>query len=239
MTRKLIGGLLFGSLLLAVPAVALAADHGNTHMDLAFKTTTKSKAAGSSRAPRPVGLSVEIAQTTRSGTGQPATSKALNITLPGEFRFQGRTWPKKLRCDPVKANQAKSNSACPKGSAIGKGHVTATAGTGGLKSEIAVTPYVTTGGDLGLWLATNTPLPIHQMLVGKVTNGRIVRVAIPTNIQQPLVGVKSAIALLRFSLTRGVVSTGCPASKHWTLKFQNVYDDGGSATAIAKAPCRR
>jgi hypothetical protein len=51
--------------------------------------------------------------------------------------------------------------------------------------------------------------------------------------------VKSAIQNLRFSLTRGVVSTGCPASKKWTLKFQNVYDDGGSATASATAPCRK
>src|SRR4029450_11321148 len=37
MTRKIIGGLLLGSLLLAAPAVAFAADHGDTHMDLTFK----------------------------------------------------------------------------------------------------------------------------------------------------------------------------------------------------------
>jgi len=239
MTRKIIGGLLLGSLLLAVPAVAFAADHGDTHMDLTFKTTAKSKKAGTARHPRAASLSLGITQRTFSGTGQPATSKALNITLPKEFRFQGKSWPKKLRCDPIKANSVKSNSACPKGSAIGKGHVTATAGDGGIKSEIDVTPYVTKSGDLGLWLATNTPLPIHQMLIGKVTNSRVVKVAIPSNIQQPLVGVKSAITSMNFSLTRGVVSTGCGAGKKWTLKFQNVYDDGGSATASAKAPCRR
>ena len=239
MTRKLIGGLLLGSLLLAVPAVAFAADHGDTHMDLAFKTTAKSRDAGTPSKPRPASLSIQIDQHTLSGTGQPASSKALNITLPKEMKFQGATWPKKLRCDPIKANQAKSNSACPKGSAIGKGHVTATAGNGGIKSEIDVTAYVTKSGDLGLWLATNTPLPIHQMLIGKVSKSRVIKVAIPGNIQQPLVGVKSAIQLLRFSLTRGVVSIGCPSSKHWSLKFQNVYDDGGSATASATAPCRK
>ena len=117
--------------------------------------------------------------------------------------------------------------------------MTATAGNGGLKSEIDVPPYVTTSGDLGLWLETATPLPIHQMLIGKVTNGRTIKVAIPSNIQQPLTGVKSAIAQLRFSLTRGVESTGCPASKNWTLKFQNVYDDGGSTTDRDTAPCRK
>ena len=239
MTRKIIGGLVLGSLLLAVPAAAFAADHGDTHMDLAFKTTPKSQAAGTSSKPRPVSLSLGITQRTLSGSGQPATSKALNITLPREFRFTGRSWPSKLRCDPVKANAVKSNSACPKGSAIGKGHVTATAGDGRLVSEIGVTPYVTKSGDLGLWLATSTPIPIHQMLIGKVTNSRIVKVAIPSNIQQPVFGVRSAIRSMNFSLTRGVVSTGCPASKNWTLKFQNVYDDGGSATASAKTACRR
>ncbi len=239
MTRKVIGSLLAGALLLVIPAAALAADHGDTHMDLTFTTTSKSQAAGTAHKPRPVSLSIAIAQTTRSGTGQAATSKALNITLPKELRFVGHSWPKKLRCDPLKANQLKSNSACPKGSAIGRGHVTATAGDGGLKSEIDVTPYVTTSGDLGLWLATNTPLQIHQMLIGKVANDRTIKVAIPSNIQQPLTGVKSAIASMNFSLTRGVVSTGCGAGKKWTLKFQNVYDDGGSATAAAKAPCRK
>jgi hypothetical protein len=208
-------------------------------MDLSFKTTAKSRDAGTPSKPRPASLSIQIAQRTLSGTGQPATSKALNITLPKEFKWQGATWPKRLRCDPIKANSAKSNSVCPRGSALGKGHVTATAGDGGIKSEIDVTPYVTKRGALGLWLSTSTPLPIHQMLIGTVSKSRIVKVAIPSNIQQPLVGVKSAIQNLRFSLTRGVVSTGCPASTKWTLKFQNVYDDGGSATASATAPCRK
>jgi hypothetical protein len=238
MTRKIIGGLLVGSLLLAVPGSALAADYGNTHMDLTFKTTPKSMKAGTTRSPRPASLSIAIAQSTLSGSGQPGTSKALNITLPKEMKFLGATWPKKLRCNPVKANQAHSDSACPKGSMIGKGHVTATAGDGGITSEMDVRAYVTTTGALGLWLTTQRPLPIHEMLIGKVSRGRTIKVAIPSHIQQPLVGVKSAIRVLSFSLTRGVVSTGVPASKHWTLKFQNVYDNGGSATASATAPCR-
>jgi hypothetical protein len=151
------------------------------------------------------------------------------------------------RCDPIKANQAKSDGACPKRSSIGSGHVTATAGNGSLVSEIAVRSYVTRSGDLGLWLSTATPLPINQMLVGKVSRGRTIRVAIPSNIQQPLVGVKSAIRVLRFSLpgttrvngkTVGAVeSTGCPSSKKWKLSFQSVYTHG-SITDTDTAPCR-
>ena len=171
-------------------------------MNVNFKTTSKSSKAGTKSKPRPANLSIELTQSTRSGTGQPASSAALNITLPKEFRFTGRTWPKKLRCDPIKANQAKSDSACPRRSSIGTGHVTASAGNGTLFSEIAVRAYVTTSGDLGLWLSTATPLPINQML-----------------------------RVLRFTLERGVESTGCPASKQWTLTFQNVYTQGSTTDA--------
>jgi hypothetical protein len=232
LTRKLIGGVLAGALLLCVPAVALA-DSGDTLMNVGF--TTKSKQAGTKKKPRTTGLSIQLTQSTRSGAGQPATSSALKITLPKELRFKGG----KQRCDPVKANSAMSDRVCPKDSKIGSGHVTATAGNGALSSEIDVRAYVTKAGDLGLWLDTTTPLPIHQMLIGKVTGGRTIKVAIPSNIQQPLAGVKSAIRTLRFSLARGVESTGCPAAKQWKLSFQNVYDDGSSRTGSDTAPCRR
>ena len=106
------------------------------------------------------------------------------------------------------------------------------------RKQIDVRAYVTKTGDLGLWLDTLRPLPIHEMLIGKVSRARTIKVAIPSNIQQPLVGVKSAIRVLRFSLAKGVESTGCSASKKWTLKFQNVYTDG-SQTKTATAPCRR
>ena len=110
MTRKIIGGLLAGALLLAMPGIALA-DHDDTLMNVDFKTTSKSKKAGTKSNPRPANLSIELTQSTRSGTGQPASSAALNITLPKEFQFKGRTWPKKLRCDPIKANSGEVGQA--------------------------------------------------------------------------------------------------------------------------------
>jgi hypothetical protein len=236
LTRKILGGALVGALILAVPGVAFA-NSADTLMKLGFKTTSKSGKAGTAKKPRPASISIAVTQTTASGS-LASTSRALNITLPKEQRFTGKTWPKKLRCDPIKANQAKSDSFCPKGSKIGAGHVTAAAGDGSLKSEIDVRAYVTKSGDLGLWLDTLKPLPIHEMLIGKVTGGRTIKVAIPNNIQQPLTGVRTAIDVLQFSLAKGVESTGCPASKKWTLKFQNVYTDG-SQTKTATAPCRR
>jgi hypothetical protein len=102
MTRKIIGGLLAGSLLLAIPAIAFA-DHEDTLMNVNFTTTAKSKKSGTKRSPRPANLTIALAGSTRSGSGQPATSSALNITLPKQFQFRGGAWPKKKRCDPLKA----------------------------------------------------------------------------------------------------------------------------------------
>ena len=47
--------------------------------------------------------------------------------------------------------------------------------------------YVTTSGNLGLWLDADAPLPIHEMLEGKVRRG-VINVAIPLNVQEPVVG---------------------------------------------------
>jgi hypothetical protein len=243
--RKL-AGVLGCTLALVVPASAIAS-HEDTLMNVDFKTTKKTRKAGTKAKPRPVNLTIAMSQSTRSGTGQPATSTDLNVTLPKQLLFIGKIWPKKLRCDPAKANQRRSDSACPKGSKIGSGHVTATAGDGGITSEIAVRAYVTKGGDLGLWLTTTQPLPINEMLVGEVSKGRKIQISIPPNIQQPLTGVKSAIRVLRFSLNdttrikgkaRGIVeSIGCPKGKLWALAFQNVYEHG-STTDSDTTPCR-
>jgi hypothetical protein len=239
-------GALTGALLLAVPGSAFAS-HENTLMNLSFSTTTKTRNAGTKANPNPVNVNIAMTQSTRSGTGQPETSTDLNITLPKQFRFMGKSWPRRLRCSPQRANQARSDSVCPRNSRIGSGHTTATAGDGSIVEEIDVRAYVTTGGDLGLWLSATQPLPINEMIIGEVSRARKIEVAIPTNIQQPLLGVKSAIRRLQFRLNKivriggeptGVVqSIGCPSSRRWLLDFQNVYQHG-STTESDITPCR-
>lgn len=246
MKGRTLAGALVGALLLAVPGSAFAS-HENTLMNLSFSTSAKSRNAGTKANPNPVNTNIELTQSTRSGTGQPETSTDLNITLPKQFRFRGKLWPRRLRCNPQKANQARSDSACPRNSRIGAGHVTATGGDGAFVEEIDVRAYVTTGGDLGLWLSATQPLPISEMLVGEVSRGRRIEVGIPTNIQEPLTGVKSSIRTLQFRLNRtarvggeavGVVeSIGCPANRRWTLAFQNVYQHG-STTDSDTSRCR-
>ena len=109
-----------------------------------------------------------------------------------------------------------------------------------------MTAYVTTSGNLGLFLKADVPLSIRVMLEGKV-KGNVINVAIPPQIQEPLPNVPSAIETLNFSLTgktkvkgktRGVVeSTGCSGGK-WTLKFQNVMTDG-SLTDSKSVSCKK
>ncbi len=246
MKGRTLAGALAGALLLAVPGSAFAS-HENTLMNLDFSTSSTSRNAGTKANPNPVNMNIEVTQSTRSGTGQPETSTDLNITLPKQYRFLGKSWPRRLRCNPQKANQARSDSACPRRSKIGDGHVTATGGDGAFVEEIDVRAYVTTGGDLGLWLSATAPLPINEMLVGEVSRARKIEVGIPTNIQEPLTGVKSSIRRLQFRLnkrtrirgeTRGVVeSVGCGSGRRWTLAFQNVYQHG-STTDSDTAACR-
>jgi hypothetical protein len=233
MRRLILGSALAGLLALALPGVAIGqGSTANTLMSVDF--SVKSNKAGTKKTGRPVSLTIAVEQSTLSGTGQPATSRQLKIALPKEFRWNGKLYPNSKRCDPTAANRARSTRVCPKGSKIGSGHVTAIASGGNLVEEIAVSAYVTTGADLGLFLNATAPVSIQAMLVGAVSGGRNISINIPQIIQEPVPGVPSAIRQLRTTINgtvsrqgkkRGVIeSFGC--SRAWTLSFTNVFLDG-------------
>jgi hypothetical protein len=238
--KKTLGLALVGALALSLVGVAYA-QVSNTTMDLSF--SAKPAKAGTKKKPKAVKLNLGIEQATINGQGQPPTSTALKITLPKGLNWNGKAWAKKKRCSVTKANQAQSDSVCPKGSKVGKGLTVATAV--GTTENLTVSAFVTTSGNLGLFLR-GEPLPIAQMLEGKV-KGRVINVKIPTGIQQPVPGVKSAIQTLRFGLTgttkvkgktRGVIqSTGC-SGKKWTLKFENIVE-GGKLTDTKSVACKK
>jgi hypothetical protein len=238
--KKSLALALTGVLALSLSGVAYA-DVNDSTMDLTF--SAKPGKAGTKKKPKAVNLSLGITGATKSGTGQPSTSTALRITLPKGFQWNGKQWPKNKRCSVAKANSRGSDSVCPKGSKIGSGDVLATAL--GTKEPIKVTAYVTTTGNLGLFLNATVPLPISEMLEGKV-GGRVINVKIPGNIQEPVVGVPSAILTLKFGLngkakiakkTRGIVET-TSCSQNWTLKFENIVTDG-KLTDTASVPCKK
>ncbi len=159
MRRLILGSALAALLALTLPAVAMAqtGDPADTLMNLDF--STKSKKAGTKKKGRPVSLTIKVGQSTRTGTGQPATSRQLKIALPKEFRWNGKLYPSSKRCDPTAATRAKSTRVCPKGSKVGSGHVTAIASGGNLVEELDVSVFVTTGADLGLFLDSAPTAP--------------------------------------------------------------------------------
>jgi hypothetical protein len=236
MRRLILGTALAALLALILPSAAMAqaGTTADTLMNVDF--SVKSKKAGTKKKGRPVSLTIAVEQSTRTGTGQPATSRQLKIALPKEFRWNGKLYPSSKRCDPAAATRAKSTSVCPKGSKIGSGHVTAVASGGNLTEELDVSVFVTTGADLGLFLdsAPTAPVSIQTMLVGGVSGGRNVSINIPSEIQEPLTGVPSAIKQLRTTINgtvtrkgkkRGVIeSFGC--NRAWTLSFTSVFRDG-------------
>lgn len=228
MRKVILGGALVGALTLLMSSTALA----QTTMDASLKLSPAK--AGTAKKPKRVKLTLGIQGGTQDGTGQPDTSTRIRVQLPKGIKWNGKLWPKAKRCSASKATAQGSLSACPKGSKIGSGHVTALGGGGGVVEEIDLTAFVTTGGHLGLFLHATQPLPLDLMLEGKV-RGQTIDVAIPANVQEPITGVPTGIKTLTFSVngktkvkgkTRGALeSSGCSGRK-WTSKVTNVLRSG-------------
>jgi hypothetical protein len=240
--RKMtLGVALVSVLALSIPGVAMA-NIADSTLDVSMKLAPAKP--GTKKKPRPVALTLGMAGGTKSGTGQASTSTRLDIQLPKGIAWNGKKWPKKARCSIGDVAMKKSTATCPKGAIVGKGHVTALGGNGAIVEEIDVTAFVTEAGDLGLFLKADVPVALRAALNGKVT-GQKISVAIPSNIQEPVPGVPTAIKSLRFTLsgktkvdgkTRGIIESNAPA-KRWTLKLTNVMRDGSltdSATVAAR-----
>jgi hypothetical protein len=235
----ILGGALVGVLTFAMAGTALATD---TTMDTSLKVSPTK--AGTKKKPRSASVSLGIEAS--SPSGRPDTTTRLKVTLPKGLQWNGKRWPSKARCSPANATAKKSASACPRGSKVGSGHVTALGGpTGGVVEEIDLTAFVTTRGNLGLFLKAVTPVPLGVMLEGKV-NGRTIDVAIPTNIQEPVPGVATGIKSLRFKLSgkakiggksRGIVeSTSCSGS--WKAQITNILR-GGTLMDSPSVKCKK
>jgi hypothetical protein len=234
----ILGGALVGVLSFALVGAAFAT---NTTMDTSLKVSPTK--AGTKKKPRAAALNLGIEGT--SPSGMPGTTTRLKVALPKGFQWNGKRWPSKARCSASMATAKKSASVCPPGSKVGSGHVTAVAGNGSLVEEIDLTAFVTTAGNLGLFLKATSPVPLGVMLEGKV-KGRTIDVSIPTNIQEPVPGIATGIKTLRFKLSgkakiggksRGIVeTTSCSGS--WKAKVTNVLRDG-TVTDSASAKCRK
>jgi hypothetical protein len=237
-------------------AIAVAAAYGNApSSETTFDTTSKftPRDAGTKNSPK-----AEKVTLTQTGASDPAgrspqTTTDVLIQLPSTLRWYGKKWARSKRCDADKANNAHSDSGCPRGSRIGSGHVKASNSnetTGGkIDEEIDLTAYVLTDGSLGLWLEATKPVSITTMLVGKISrkNTRI-SVHIPDNVQQPIPGVPTGIETLNFTLTGktrskgktygAISSIGCKRRK-WVTKTTSLYRDGGRKSDNATSRCTK
>ena len=248
--RKLVvaAAVCVGALALAALAYATSA---NTTMDASARLANLN--TGTKAKPEAEKVNITIEQT--DPDPQPPTSVRLLLDFPGQINFNGlKRWSLGRRCDSRKADQAKSNSVCPRGSRVGRVHVTAKAANGGITQILTGVVHVIKPrsgsargpAGLGFWITSTSPVAIAQFLPGKINfRTGVLDVSIPKNLQEPVAGVKSAIQRLTASVAgrdpKGgalVRSTGCPRSRGMNLKITSVNDDGGRVSDTAIISCR-
>ena len=138
MRKKSLAAALTGALAISLVGVAYA-DINDSTFELSKFSVSPSK-SGTKKKPKPATLKLGVKGGTKSGTGQPSTSTALKITLSKGIKWNGDAWPKSKRCDAKKAETARTDGVCPKGSKVGSGHVDAQGGT--VNEPIDLTAYV-------------------------------------------------------------------------------------------------
>jgi hypothetical protein len=231
----------------AVLAAAIVAN-ANPASDstIALSVNASPKNSGTRAKPKPEVLKLVTDGATKSKTGQPETTDKIIITTPAEWAYRGKRWPKSQRCDNVKADQAKSNSVCPRKSRVGSGAADLLAGNGSIKRKLTVTIHVLKNGAPGFWVVSQPgDVPaVAQFLPGTVRGHRIT-IEIPPNLEQPL-GIKSSIKKLTATFggtttvsgrrTGLLESVGCRRGK-WTVK--EVFDTlSGNLSDSASIRCR-
>jgi len=249
---KYLAGVVVGALTLGGAMAAWAVPASQTTLDVTFKPG--SPEAGTKKKPRANSLKISIKGDTTTGSGQPATSTALNIMLPKQWRLNSERWPRRARCDIAEANQGKSDSVCPRGSKIGAGSAIVQGGASeqgaGVTRTLFVRAYVIENGDLGFFVQNKrgeTPA-VALMIQGNTSRRRRISIKIPQNLQEPVAGVPTGIRLLEFTLRGkaraggkrlGIVdTTGCGSRKQWLFTLQDVYRDGKKSDSDT-ARCRR
>jgi hypothetical protein len=230
--------------LLVVAVVAYANPVSDSSISLKISGVSP-KNSGSKSTPKTEKFKLFVDGKTKSGTGQPETTKTFTVTTPSEWRYRGKSWPSSQRCDETKADTAKSDSVCPSKSKAGSGNANLLAGNASIKRKLTLRLHVVKNGGLGAW-AQSQPgdVPAVAQFIRGSVSGHKIKFNIPTNLQMPL-GVKSSIDNLTFTFkghtkikghdTGLLRSVGCKTGK-W--KFKLVFGDiGGNLTDSDKSGC--
>lgn len=241
--RIKLAGALVGVLALAFAVVAYANPISDTEMTVTGSASPSK--SGTKKKPRNLKVVVNMTQKTKSGTGQPTTTKGFKIVFPREWNINAKKWPKKSRCDDAAATRAGSATTCPKASLVGTGATTALIANGAVKSDLKVTAAVVKDGDIGFFIDTDFPVPIHQFLPSTL-RGRTLTIEVPPDIRVTAAG-PSGITVLNNTLKgsvrikgkkRGLIESTSCKKKKWTVKFSNVAVDG-TLTQNITGKCRK
>jgi hypothetical protein len=243
--RKLVVGALVSALTLTGAVGALAVSSSETTHTVTFSTGNKRE--GTPRRPRPNSLTLRLSQGTTTGSGQPATTTTINVSIPRQWRLNSERWPRRRRCNITTVNQRGTDSVCPRGSRIGRGRTRLLAADGGIEEFANIRAYVIRNGDLGFFIDSDPgeETEINAMVQGVTSRSRI-SIKIPATLQQPVPGVKSAIGELTTTIAgsapirgrrRGILeTTGCPR-RGWAFTLESVYDDGGRNRDSGRVRC--
>lgn len=208
-----------------------------------LKTSVSPSKKGTKKKPRNVKLSIELITQPKAGEPAFATSKTV-VHFDRNLKFGGK-YVKTCAKETVRTDDTK----CPKGSRVGSGTASATAAALNQTENLTVTAYNGPGGkSIELLLVGDSPLPIHDVLEGKLSSdkgkfGQKLTVRIPDSLQQPVMGVYATLTDFKTvvkatgSKKRPYVGlAGCTKKK---LHFQSdfVFSDNSKSKAVSTAKC--
>jgi hypothetical protein len=209
----------------------------------ALKASVSPSKKGTKKKPRNVKLSIELI-TNPSANDAPFATKSTTVHFDKNLKLGGK-YLKTCSAQQVRLNDQK----CPRGSRVGSGSASATAAALGQTESLTVTAYNGPGGNkLELLLHGTTPLPIHDVIEGKIVSdkgkfGRKLVVNIPETLQQPVTGVYATLTDFKTTV-KGTGSkkrpyiglAGCTKKKlHFQADF--VFTDNSKSKAATTAKC--
>jgi hypothetical protein len=228
--RKLVVTALVSALALTGAVAAWGAATGNETLISANLTTGNKKDRGPN--------SANISHTQRPSDpadGQAATTSRIRIILGRGLILNSGIWPRGARCNIRTVNQRGSDSSCPGRARVGRGVVELIAGDGAIEETADLRLWVSTDGDLFIFLDSRPgePVELNAAVPCEVVRRRTVDCRIPVTLQRPA-GVPSSIRKLTIRIQRVIVirgkrrgilqNTGC--RRFFVLTFETTFDDG-------------
>jgi hypothetical protein len=175
--------------------------------------------------------------------GQAATTSSIRISLRG-VRLNSGVW--RVRCSIQVVNQRGSDSSCPRRARVGRGVVNLVAGDGTIQETADLRLWVSTDGDLFIFLDSRPgePVELNAAVPCEVVRRIVFVCSIPQALQRPA-GVASSIRDLRITIrgtqrrrgrVEGIVqNTGC--RRFFVVVFETRFDDGARKSDSDRVRC--